>query len=141
MRHIILPVLLGTAFIVSGCQTVPEAEEEEVVVLAPEVVETCTEMSALTRVVIPAKEEIYYAITMIDNPPYAPIERKEKLTRIVEPEQVFYEDSMGAEVTDICDPDSDPGAEEVRERVEDEPMAEPETVPDAETSPIQAPEG
>jgi len=93
---------LAAVLVLGACKTTPEpvVVEEKVEIIVPEVVDTCTPISALTRVVIPAETEIYYAITEIDNPPYEPIQRKEKLTREVKPEEVFYVDSEGKEVLD-----------------------------------------
>lgn len=93
----------------SACATAPKPEEK--VVIAPVPVQTCTPVSALQKVVIPAKTKTFYAITEIENPPYEPIQRKEKQTRIITPEQVIYVDSEGREVTDVCNPEIEPSSE------------------------------
>lgn len=90
----------------AACTTVPEPVPEPVVVLPPEPVQTCAPVSALTQVTIPAETKVQYAITMIDNPPYEPIENKVKRTVVVKPAQIFYVDSEGREVLDICDRDN-----------------------------------
>lgn len=92
-------VLTGLA----ACKTVPEPIPEPVVVIPPEPIRTCAVVSALTKVVIPAETKVQYAITMIDNPPYEPIENKVKRTIVVKPAQIIYVDSEGREVIDICD--------------------------------------
>ena len=87
----------------SGCKTVPEPMPEPVIVIPPEPIRTCAPVSALTKLVIPAETKVQYAITMIDNPPYEPIENKVKRTIVVKPAQIIYVDSEGREVLDICD--------------------------------------
>ena len=106
MRHAAL--LATAAALLAACNTVPDEPEAPPVEIAVGPIETCTPMSALTRTVIPAKTEVFFAITMIDNPPYEPIERKERQERIVEPERVIFVNSEGREVTDICDPEINP---------------------------------
>ena len=57
----------------------------------------------LLSIYIPGIAVIAFCITQIENPPYEPIQRREEQTRVVTPEQVFYVDESGKEVTDICD--------------------------------------
>jgi len=97
--------LLSIAVItgLSACKTVPEPEPETVIVIPPEPIQTCAPVSALTKVVIPAETKVQYAITMIDNPPYEPIENKVKRTIVVKPASIIYVDTEGREVLDICD--------------------------------------
>ena len=97
--------LLSVALMASltACKTVPEPEPEPVIVIPPEPIQTCAPVSALTKVVIPAETKVQYAITMIDNPPYEPIENKVKRTIVVNPAQIIYVDTAGREVLDICD--------------------------------------
>lgn len=87
----------------SACATAPEPLPETIVI-TPEIVKTCAPVSALQRVVIPAETKVQYAITMIDNPPYDPIESKTKQTRIVKPAEIIYIDTNGRQVIDICEP-------------------------------------
>ena len=98
-------LLLSVAVMTSlaACETVPEPEPEPVIVIPPEPIQTCAPVSALTKVVIPAETKVQYAITMIDNPPYEPIENKVKRTIVVKPAQIIYVDTEGREVLDICD--------------------------------------
>ena len=92
----------------TACETVPEPVE--VVQIEPPVLKTCTEISALTRVEIPEETETFYAITEIENPPYEPIQRKEKQVRVIKESQIIFVDSQGRQVTDICDTVIDPNA-------------------------------
>ena len=94
--------------LLAACETIPNEPEVETVEITPPPINTCTPMSALTRVVIPAKTETYYAITEIANPPYEPIQRREEIVREVEPERVIFVNSENREVTDICDTEINP---------------------------------
>jgi len=69
----------------------------------PEPISTCTPISALERVVIPAETKIFYATTEIANPPYEPIKRTEKIEREIKPAEIIYVDSEGRQVLDLCD--------------------------------------
>jgi len=102
-------LLLAAAAILSACKTTPEAPLQKVEI-EPQVIKTCTEISALTRVDIPAKTETFFAITEIENPGYDPIQRTEKQVRVVEEAQTIFVDSNGRQVTDICDTEIDPNA-------------------------------
>ena len=102
MTHLNKLLALGLLAGLTACTTVPEPEPE-IIVIEPEPIQTCAPVSALTRVEIPAETKVQYAITMIENPPYEPIENKVKRTIVVKPAQVFYADSEGKEVLDICD--------------------------------------
>lgn len=113
--------LISMAAIVSAlaaCTTTPVPEPVQVVIPA-EPVKTCAPVSALQQVIIPAETKIQYAITMIDNPPYEPIQNKVKQVRVVKPAQIIYIDSEGKEVIDICEPvqrgDTGPGVGELIE--------------------------
>lgn len=96
-------MILCVPLALSACTTTPEPIPETIVV-TPEIVKTCAPVSALQRVVIPAETKVQYAITMIDNPPYEPIESKTKQTRIVKPAEIIYVDTEGRQVIDICEP-------------------------------------
>lgn len=95
-------LILTFGIMLASCETTPEPEPE-VIVIPPQPIRTCTPKSELERVVIPAKTEKFYAITEIENPPYEPITRKEERIRVVEEEKVFYVNTAGQEVTDICE--------------------------------------
>ncbi|WP_154813698.1 hypothetical protein [Hellea balneolensis] len=103
-----ITLLLSAALMTSlaACTTVPEPVPEPVVVIPPEPIQTCAPVSVLTKVTIPAETKVQYAITMIDNPPYEPIENKVKRTIVVKPAQIIYVDTEGREVLDICDKDA-----------------------------------
>lgn len=99
-------MILGMGLALSACQTTPEPEPEpEVIEIVTEPVRTCTPISAVEKVVIPAETETITAITMVDNPPYEPIERREEITREIKPAETIYVDSEGREVLDICQDD------------------------------------
>jgi len=112
MRHkktfTLMLTSIVTAATLTACETTPEPID--VVQIEPPVLKTCTEISALTRVVIPQETETFYAITEIENPPYEPIQRKEKQVRVVKEAQTIFVDSNNRQVTDICDTVIDPGA-------------------------------
>ena len=97
--------LLGAAIMtgLSACTTVPEPEPE-VIVIPPEPVLTCAPVSTLQKVTIPAETKVQYYSTGIDNGEYEDIESPRlQRTIVVKPAQVFYVDSEGREVLDICE--------------------------------------
>jgi len=80
--------LIFIGLILTACKTTPEPPViEEKVVIASPVIKTCTEISALTRVTIPEETKTFWAITEIENPPYEPIQRKEKQVRVIKEAQ------------------------------------------------------
>ena len=97
-----LLTIISTAALLTACATAPEPVAPPVKIVT-QPIQTCQPLSALRRVVIPAVTKKVIAITQIDNPPYEPIQRKEEQIRVVTPEQVYYVDTAGREVTDICD--------------------------------------
>ena len=99
---------LPAVALLAACNTIPDEPVVETVEVYVPPVQTCVPMSALTRVVVPAKTETYYTITEIDNAPYEPIQRREEVTREIEPERVIFVNSEGREVTDICDTQINP---------------------------------
>lgn len=103
-RFATLSLLSLTAAALAACASTPEPIiEEPVAVIVPQVIDTCTPVSALTRVVIPAEVKVLYATTEIANPPYEPITRTEKVEREIKPEEIIYVDSEGRQVLDLCD--------------------------------------
>ena len=103
-RFAFLSLLSFTTAALTACASTPEPIiEEPVAVVVPEVIDTCTPVSALTRVVIPAETQVRYATTEIANPPYEPITRTEKVEREIKPEEIIYVDSEGRQVLDLCD--------------------------------------
>ena len=85
----------------SACETVPENQNMTNPNVAP--METCIDISELRKVELPAETKIQYAITIIDNPPYEPIENKVKREIVTKQASIYYEDSNGNKVLDICD--------------------------------------
>ena len=103
-RFAIVSILSFSAAALAACASTPEPIiEEPVAVIVPEVIDTCTPVSALTRVVIPAEKQVRYATTEIANPPYERITRTEKVERVIKPEEIIYVDSEGRQVLDLCD--------------------------------------
>ena len=84
-----------------SCETVPENQNVNNPNVAP--METCIDISELRKVELPAETKIQYAITIIDNPPYEPIENKVKREIVTKQASIYYEDSNGNKVLDICD--------------------------------------
>jgi len=120
LTPILTIMLLGG---LAGCTTVPEPEPipEPIIVQAPAPVLTCAPVSSLQRVTIPAETKVQYYSTGIDNGEYADIESA-RLSRtiVTKPAQIFYVDSQGREVLDICEKDipigpTGPGVGEVIE--------------------------
>ncbi len=88
----------------AACTTVPEPEPEPVIVIPPEPIQTCAPVSTLQKVTIPAETKVQYYSTGIDNGEYEDIESARlKRTIVVKPAQIFYVDSAGKEVLDICE--------------------------------------
>lgn len=105
MTHLKYLILAGLTASLAACASTPEPMPvEEPVQIIAEPVDTCVPLSALRRVVIPAVTKKVIAITEIANPPYEPIQRREEQTRTITPEQVYYVDDTGRQITDICDP-------------------------------------
>ncbi len=95
----------------TACSTAPEPLPAPVIVEVPAPVLTCAPVSSLQQVTIPAETKIQYVSTGIDNGEYADIESARiKRTIVVKPAQVFYVDSEGREVLDICEKDITIGA-------------------------------
>lgn len=104
--HFFLTVGLISSLTACATTPEPEPEPEPVTIITPPV-RTCTPISDVERVVIPAVTKTQYAITEIENPPYEPIQRRTERTIVIEEERVIYVDSEGREVLDVC-PDQIP---------------------------------
>lgn len=98
------------AVTLSACAVIPEPVEPE----APEVVvevppaPTCFEVSALQRVEIPAETRIVVGISVIENPPFEPIEQRIEQKIVTKQAEVYYavvdpETGNQREVTNLCD--------------------------------------
>ena len=100
-------VLFLSVAVITGltaCTTVPEPTPEPVIVIPPEPFKTCAPVSALQKVTVPAETKVQYYSTGIDNGEYEDIESARlKRTIVTKPAQVFYVDSEGREVIDICE--------------------------------------
>ncbi len=96
-------IFAATATALTACASAPEPTPPPPVTIVTQPVDTCQSISTLRRVVVPEVTKKVIAITQIDNPPYEPIQRREEQTRVVSPEQVYYVDTEGREVTDICE--------------------------------------
>jgi len=106
--------LLAAAFAtitLSACAVIPEPVEP---VAPPIVVEvpptpTCFEVSALQRVEIPAETKTVVGISIIENPPYDPIEQRTEQEIVIKQAEVYYavidpQTGNQKEVTNLCDP-------------------------------------
>lgn len=93
----------------SGCLVVPEEPVVQApIVVAPPPLPACFEVSQLKRVEIPAETRTVTAISVIENPPYRPIEQRTEQKIITKPAEVFYvrvdaETGNEVEVTNLCD--------------------------------------
>jgi len=101
----------------SACAVVPEPQEP--VVEAPVIVEVpaapvCYEVSALQRVEIPAETKTVVGISLIENPPYDPIEQRTEQKIVIKQAEVFYvvtdaETGNQKEVSNFCSADVEVG--------------------------------
>jgi len=112
--------LIALAFVtvtLSACASNPKVEEPVVqtpVVIAP-VKPACYEVSDLQRVEIPAETRTVVGISLIENPPYDPIEQRTEQKIVMKQAQVFYvvtnpETGNQTEVSNFCSPDVVVGA-------------------------------
>ena len=102
-----------TALVSSGCAVVPE-EAPQPVVQAPIIVQaptppSCYEVAALQRVEIPAETKTVVGISLIENPPYEPIQRRTEQKIVTKQAEVYYaliDPATGnqREITNLCDP-------------------------------------
>lgn len=112
MRRILL--LSTVAFAASACAVIPEEPvvQEPVIVAVPPA-PTCFDVAQLTRVEVPAETKTVYGVSLIENPPYEPIEQRTEQKIVTKQAEVFYvkEDDMGnqTEVTNLCDPNAEVG--------------------------------
>ena len=112
-----LSALTFAAATLSACAVVPVVEEP--VVQAPVIVEVpaapvCYEVTALQRVEIPAETKTVVGISLIENPPYDPIEQRTEQDIVIKQAEVFYvvvnpETGNQTEVTNFCSADVEVG--------------------------------
>jgi len=96
----------------SACSLVPKKPQEPIV-QAPVVVAvppppTCYEVAALERVEIPAETRTVVGVSLIENPPYQPIEQRTEQKIVTKQAEVYYalvDPATGnqREVTNLCD--------------------------------------
>lgn len=106
-----LTAITFAAATLSACAVIPE----EPVVQTPVVVEvptapTCYEVAALQRVEIPAETKTVVGISLIENPPYRPIEQRTEQEIVTKQAEVFYvltdeETGDQTEITNFCETD------------------------------------
>jgi len=107
-----LAITTTASAILSGCLVVPEKQEP---VLQPPVVvkvpptPTCYEVTALKRVEVKAETKTVVGISLIENPPYDPIEQRTEQEIVTKQAEVYYvrvnpETGNQTEVTNFCDP-------------------------------------
>lgn len=116
LKQLTAAVLASAAL--SACHVIPKPVEEPVV-QAPVVVElppapTCYEVTALQRVEIPAETKTVVGISLIENPPYDPIEQRTEQEIVTKQAEVFYvvvdpETGNQTEVTNFCSTDVEIG--------------------------------
>lgn len=100
---------LGLSVALSGCLVVPEEPVVQApIVVTPPPLPACFEVSQLKRVEVPAETRTVTAISVIENPPYRPIEQRTEQKIITKPAEVFYvrvdaETGNEVEVTNFCD--------------------------------------
>jgi len=107
----LLTLAVFSSSALSGCLLVPKPVEEPVappIVIEVPPVPTCFEVSALQRVEIPAETRVVVGISVIENPPYAPIEQRTEQEIITKQAEVYYaivdpETGNQKEVTNLCD--------------------------------------
>lgn len=111
LNALLISSTLLTGSFIAGCAVVPEPEpeiavQEPIVVAPPEPL--CFEVADLKRVEIPAETKTIYTNSVIENPPYEPIEQRAQQEIIIKQAEVFYvkedpETGNQTEVTAFCD--------------------------------------
>ncbi|MEP3653729.1 MAG: hypothetical protein ABJO36_02435 [Litorimonas sp.] len=103
--------IVFAAATLSACAVIPEepVQETEVIVEVPPA-PTCYEVAALQKVEIPAETKTVVGISLIENPPYAPIEQRTEQKIVMKQAEVFYvltdeETGNQTEVTNFCSAD------------------------------------
>jgi len=112
MKTALILSIFGLGTILSGCAVIPEEPEivieEPVAVVVPPVEPLCYEIAELQKVEIPAETKVVYGVSVIENPPYEPIEQRTEQRIITKQAEIFYsrvdpETGKMAEVTTFCD--------------------------------------
>lgn len=112
MKTTLILSIFGLSTAITGCAVIPEEPEivieEPVAIVVPPVEPLCYELAELQRVEIPAETKTVYADSVIENPPYEPIEQRTEQRIIIKQAEVFYvktdpQTGSQAEVTTFCD--------------------------------------
>lgn len=112
MKTTLIISILGLSAVTSGCAVIPDEPEvviePPVAIVVPPVEPLCYEVAELQRVEVPAETKTVYAVSVIENPPYEPIEQSTEQKIVIKQAEVFYvkvDPSTGsqAEVTSFCD--------------------------------------
>lgn len=110
-----LTALTFTVTALSACAVIPEepVQETEIVVEVPPA-PTCYEVTALQRVEVPAETKTVVGISLIENPPYDPIEQRTEQEIVIKQAEVFYvitdeETGNQTEITNFCSADVEVG--------------------------------
>lgn len=128
-------VLTAAACVMSACATTQApAPVEEVVVVEPLPMRTCSFESELTKVVVPAEYREGFTINTVESAPEYVTDPetgevrevtttgpgvKKPFRTLVKEEEIFYVNSENREVTDICGPDTPADAIKVPEGTDD----------------------
>jgi len=96
-----LTAIVFAAATLSACAVIPEEPVQETEVV---------EVAALQKVEIPAETKTVVGISLIENPPYAPIEQRTEQKIVMKQAEVFYvltdeETGNQTEVTNFCSAD------------------------------------
>ena len=110
LNAILISSALLTGSFISGCAVVPKepvVEVQEPIVIAPPK-PLCFELADLQRVEIPAETKVVHGITIIENPPYEPLEQRTAQRIITKQAEVYYvrvdaATGNSTEITNLCD--------------------------------------
>jgi len=112
MKTTLILSIFGLSTAITGCAVIPEEPEiiieEPVAIVVPPVEPLCYEIAELQKVEVPAETKTVYAVSVIENPPYEPIEQRTEQRIVIKQAEVFYvkvdpETGNQAEVTTFCD--------------------------------------
>lgn len=111
-----LSALAFASATLAACAVIPEEEpvEEAPIVVEVPPAPTCYEVTALQRVEVPAETKTVVGVSLIENPPYAPIEQRTEQEIVIKQAEVFYvltdeETGDQKEVTNFCSDDVEVG--------------------------------
>ena len=87
-----LTAAIFTTAALSGCLVVPDPQEPEItepIVVEVPTTPSCYEVSELQRVEIPAETKTVVGISLIENPPYDPIEQRTEQEIVTKQAEVY----------------------------------------------------